>query len=396
MKTIKKLLFLLVSYSIRLVLFATITVWILVLTVGKPEKTKQIIAANNAYERFVPSVINANKSLPTSEGSINYDDPKISNIIYASFPASDIKNAAENVIDGTYNWLSGTSKELVFRADFSSNKIKLAEALSGYAFDRLKTLPDCIQQPSAVNPLTINCRPEGFNDPKVKQAYLQQLISSDTFLAKSVFTAQDLPKNSAGKTLPQTYSFAPTLYKWLLRAPYLLLSLTLLMCGLYVLLSPNKRRGVSGLGLIFITSGFSLAIFPILFDVVLPRFTKSFQSPTQSTGPQTIISDIVSHVTHRFDSAFITVGIQLFIAGISIYLLEKATKNPISKYKNVAKKSGLTSSNQKRTKNDPKSLRGKLNQQNIPLQSSDSKDSKTSSKIAQNDKYRKLYQKKGL
>lgn len=395
MKTLKKLAFWIVAYSIRLVLFATISAAVAVIIIGHSSSVKDALSQTNSYARFVPAVIDANKSAPQSDRSLNYDDPNIVKIFTDSFPAADLKVQTEAVIDSLYAWLNGKTPQLTFKVDFIKNKATLADSLSAYAFARLAKLPVCKQLPDSVNPLTINCQPKGYDLKEVQDSYRQELLSSDSFLSKTVLTEKDLSKNAAGKTLPQQYNFAPTAFQWLLRAPYILGGMFFVFGGLYIWLSPKKRRGVAGIGSILISSGVSLAIFPILFDIVIPHFTNSFQAQTGTSGTQAIFSDVIDRITHHFDALFISIGIQLAIAGLCIYILERATRDETSKYKNIEKMSGIVTSNQKSAPS-PKSLRGKLTYENIPVQTSDLPTRLNSKNAAYKKKYSKLFKKKRI
>ncbi len=395
MKTLKKIAFWIVAYSIRLVLFGTISAAVAVIIIGRSSSVKDVLTQTNSYARFVPAVIDANKAAPRSDSSLNYDDPNIVKIFTDSFPASDLKQQTEGVINNLYEWLGGKTPQLTYRADFTKNKATLAETLSTYAFGRLAKLPVCKLLPASVNPLTINCQPAGYDLKEVQESYRQELLSSDSFLSKTVLTEKDLPKNAAGKTLPQQFSFAPTAFQWLMRAPYILGGMFIVFAGLYVWLSPKKRRGIAGIGSILITSGISLAIFPILFDIVIPHFTNSYQAQSGTSGTQAIFSDVIDHITHHFDTLFITIGIQIAIAGLCIYLLERATRDETAKYKNIEKKAGIETSNQK-PEPAPKSLRGKLSYDNIPVQTSDLPARLNQKKVGDNKKYAKLYKKKRI
>ncbi len=393
MRTLKKIGFWIVSYTIRLVLFGCVTASVLVVVAGKPEDVKAILNQANSYERFVPAVIDANKNQSNGDNTLDYSDPKVVSVITNSFPAADLRTNAENVIDHVYGWLDGSVPQLSFTVDFTQNKIALADGLTSYAFTRLAFLPPCKSLPSEVNPLTIQCQPPDYDDPAIQTSYRDQLLDSESFLSKTVITEKDLPKNTQGKTFAQQYSFAPTAYKWLLRAPYVLGALTVIMSVLYIFLSPKKRRGVSGLGSVFMGSGITLAIFPILYDFILPKLTSSFQVQSGTTGTQAIFSDVISQVTSHVDSLFITIGIQLTIVGLSIYLLERATRDSLARYKDVSKKAGVATSLEK-PEPSPRSLRGKLTVDNIPLQSSDLPAKRDPKKVAENNRYRALYSSK--
>ena len=395
MKTLKKLLFWITSYLLRFVLFATITAAVALAVVGKSSDIKDVLNQTHSYDRFVPAVIAANKAGAQTADSLNYDDPQVAEIFTSSFPASDLRHNSEMVVDDIYAWLNGPSKNLQFKVDFTQNKAVFADKLSAYVIGRLNKLPKCTEQPESVNPLTIQCKPGDYNAADVQKSYRDQLFTSDTFLSKTVLTEKDLPKNTDGKSLPQQFSFAPTAWKLLQRSPIILGSLLALLSFSYIFLSPRRRRGISGFGSILISAGISLAIFPIFYDYILPHFTSSYQIQSGTTGTQAIMTDVITHVTQHFDSLFITIGIQLAIGGLTIYLLERVTRRESSRYKNVEFKSGVETSIEK-PQVSPKSLRGKLNNDNIPLQSSEGPAKQNPKKVSENKKYRELYSKKGL
>jgi len=392
MKTLKKIAFWIVSYSIRFVLFATISASVAVVIVGKSSDIKEVLTQTNSYQRFVPAVIEANKNAAQNSSSLNYEDQNIARIINESFPANDLKRVSENLVDNAYAWLDGDKQTLTFKADFTHNKLQLADKLSTYAFERLRKQPFCTRLPEVVNPLTIECQPAGYNLDEAEVSYRQQLLESDSFLSKTILTQDDLPKNGVGNTITEQYDFAPMAYRWLLRAPFILGGLFVLFGALYVLLSSRVRKGISGFGAILFTSGLSLAFFPILFDIVLPHFTKRYQVQSGTQGTQAIFTDVINHITNHFYTLFITIGIQLFVVGLCIYLLEKATRDENARYKNVEIKSGLSTSNQK-SQPSPKSLRGKLSFNNVPIQSSDLPTKMNPKMIEENKKYA-LFKKK--
>ena len=395
MKTFRRILFVVTGYLLRFTLLATISVAVLLGVVGNSKDIKKIMVATNAYARFVPSVIETNKANKQTAESIPYDDPHIYNTFVESFPARDLQYNAELFIDSVYAWLGGATKTIDFKVDFTRNKTLLAEGLSTDAFARLKTLPLCKTPPAEVNPLTTTCQPTGFNFNESREAYKQQLLASDAFLSKAVFTGKDLPKTIDGKTIEQKLSYAPFVFKWVHASPIIFAVLLTSLSAIYVALGSRHRKAVSSLGSILISAGFGLALLPFLFDFVLPNFTKSLDLGFGGTnGTQKIFSDITDYAYKRVDILLIVCGCIVVAAGIITYLLERATR-PKSKYVNIRKRTGLASSIEKPTVS-PKSLKDRLTNENVPLQSSDRPAKQNAKNVRDNNKYRKLYSKKGL
>ena len=394
MKSIRNFLFVLTGYLLRFALLGSISVLVVLGVLGNSKNVKKIMVDTKAYNRFVPAVIDANKSTKPSPDSIDYNNPVIYYVFVDSFPARDLQYNAEVFINSVYAWLDGSAKNISFRADFTRNKVQLASGLSKYAFDRLKALPPCKTVPESVNPLTITCRPVGYDSKEVQDSYEQLLLSSDSFLPKTVFTQNELPKSADGQTIEQKLHYAPTLFKWLHRSPYILGTLLLGLSVLYVSLNRRHRRALSSLGSILMGAGIGLVILPLLFDYVIPHYTRSLNFSVASTGTQKIFNDIFDKAYKQIDVLFITSGLIVASIGAVTYLFEKATR-PKSKYINIAKRSGVATSIEK-PKVLPKSLKGRLSNENIPLQSSDRPAKQDPKKVRENNKYRKLYSKKGL
>jgi hypothetical protein len=394
MKALRRVLFVLTGYLLRFVLLATISVTVLLGVVGTSGRTKKIIVQTNAYKRFVPSVIETNKTSKQVGNTIPWSDPIIFNTFNDSFPARDLQYNSELFIDSIYTWLGGTTKTIDFKIDFTRNKAQLAEGLSNYAFTRLKSLPLCKKIPDSVNPLTIDCQPNNYNLAESQASYKSQLLASDSFLSKTVFTGKDLPKTTDGKTIENKLHYAPLAFKWLHLSPIVFAVLLITLSALYVALGSRHRRAISSLGSILMSAGIGLVALPVVFDFILPNLTKSLDLGFGgSNATQKILSDIMDYAYKRLDILLIVCGSVVIVAGAVTYLLERATR-PTSKYINIRKKTGLVSSIEK-PQPSPKSLKGKLSTENIPLQSSDRPAKKDPKKVRENNKYRKLYSKKG-
>jgi signal transduction histidine kinase len=208
-------------------------------------------------------------------------------------------------------------------------------------------------------------------------------------LQKTILTQEDLPKNAAGQTIASQLHYAPTVFTWLKRAPYILGALLLFLVIDFILLSPRRRKGIKNLSTILISSGVSIIIFPILFSYVIPYFSKSFQFDFESVGTQKIFSEIIDQLSRNIDILFIAIGGAIALLGLVLYVGERITR-PTTKYTNLEKRSGLAVSTKKQEQS-PKSLRGKLNQDNIPLQTSDGPKNK---KQKGKSKYRTIMNKK--
>lgn len=389
LRTLKNILYVLSGILLRLVLFFGITATVVLIVFGSPATLKTTLQTSNAYSKFVPSLIESSKKNPKPGSNLNLEDPEIVEIFTDSFTGRDLQKKTEAVIDSAYGWLNGQTSSLQFKIDFTKNKRQFARALTDYAFNRLEALPVCKLPPTELNPLTATCKPIAESFSEVKKSYEEQIFVSDTFLKKTILTQDDLPKNINGQSISEQLHFLPTLFTWLKRAPFILVTLILILTADFLLLSQRKRKGLQSLSAIFFGSGISILAFPVIINYVIPYFTKSFQFSLESDGTQKIFSEIIDSMGRLADVLFIILGTIVIIIGFLIYAAERLSR-PSTKYHDIEKKSGVAIGLRKPVLS-PKNLRKKLNQNNVPIQSSDGARTK---KMKAKGKYRTLFKNK--
>lgn len=383
MNLFKKLLFILSDNLLRILVYATATTAVLALVAGNRSLVKQTIAESGAYQKFVPSIIESNKDNST----IPLSDPEVVLIINKAFPPETLKNKTEDIVDSIFNWLEGKESEVIFTVDFTENKNQLGDKLSEYAFTNLAFKDTCETQPEYFDPFTSECRPYGYDIFKGETEFADQIKSTEGFLGQTVLTQASLPANKSGKTIFEQYSNAPVIYKWLMRAPWILGVMTIISAVSFVGYLPNKRRGVARLGKTISATSVTLIVTPLIFSVIIPQFSKSFQSEISGSSAEVLFNDIITSLTRSFDRMMIGFGVWLLLIGIAILLGEKMTR-PKTRYSGVASRSGLTSSLEPAQK--LASPRGKIKPATLPMQSSEISDTKKPKKQKKNSKYRKI------
>jgi hypothetical protein len=245
----------------------------------------------------------------------------------------------------------------------------------------------CAVQPEVFDPFTSTCRPGSFDIFQGQKDFADQIKSSDGFLGNTVLTENNLPKNKAGKNIFEEYSYAPRLYAWLKRAPYILGGFTLLASAGYIWSSPVRRKGLHKLGRGIIGNSATLIVTPFLFGFVIPWFSKSYTNELAGSGAEVLLNEIINAISRDFDSLMIWFGSLLLLLGVLIIVAEKMTRAH-ARYSGVEKKSGLSSSNEIHKK--LASPRGKLATDTLPLQSSEVSVTKKAKATKKNTKYRKI------
>lgn len=384
MNVAKSILYNLVSSLLRLTLVFGITATVLIAVFGQPAIIKNSLQTNSAYSRYVPSLIAENKKIPQNADNIALKDPAITQILTDSFAPTDLKDKTETFIDSVYAWLRGDTNTLSFTIDFTSNKRNFADGLANHAFVRFSALPICKINPAEIDPLTSACRPKNIDLDGSKQSYADQIFASDVLLKKTVFTQDDLPKNTAGQTISEQLHYAPTVYKWMQRAPYIMAIAVIFLAADLVLLSNRKRKAIKSLANIFMGSGVSIMVFPFIYGYVLPLFSKSLSFSFETPGTQQIFNEITNEIRHLIDIYFISIGAVLATAGFLLWAIERLTR-PQTKYHNIDKKAGL----QPGIKKIPSPNKTKLTADNVPIQTSNG----PRKKVRVSRKYRKINKK---
>lgn len=385
MNTINRFIFIVCDNLLRFLIYSSATIIVVLLVIGNRDVVKQTIADSGAYEKFVPSVLDANKD-QDSASSIPLDDPEVTRIINESFPPENLQTQTEAIVDSIFNWLDKKSDRVQFSVDFTANKNALGDKLSEYAFNRVAFLEICQTQPETFDPFTTNCRPYGYDIFEGQQIFADQIKSSEGFLGKTVLTEKELPKNKAGQNLFEQYSYAPNIFKWLKRAPLILGIATVFVCVFYVLNAPHRRKGVSRLGRTIVGNSATLIVTPFVFGVIIPQLTRDYSNELSGSSSEVLLNDIINTLVHRFDRLMILFGLWLMLIGFAVLVAERMTR-PKTRYASVEKNAGLTSGIEKKKSNSP---RGKLTTMTVPLQSSEVSATKKPKKIGKNSRYRKI------
>lgn len=367
-------------------MYATATTTVLLLIGGSSGYIKQAIEESGAYEKFVPSIIESNREAQAAS-SIPLDDPEVVKIINDAFPPADLKEKSNLIIDNIFAWLQGGKEDASFRVDFTANKSQLGDKLSEYAFTKLAFKDMCRLQPAEFDPFTTDCRPANFDIFKGQAEFADQIKSTEGFLGNTVLTEKNLPKNKAGKNIFEQYSFAPKLYGWLQKAPYILFGLTIVASIGYVWTETSRRKGFARLSKGIIGNSVTLIVTPIIFGFIIPWVSKGYTTELAGSSAEVLLNDIVNSVSREFDKLIIWFGAILLLVGFSMLTAEKMTRSK-AKYSHVEKKAGLASSNGVTQRQS--SPRGRLAADTVPLQSSEVSVTKKAKVQKRNSKYRKI------
>jgi hypothetical protein len=379
----RKIVIILVNNLFRLLLFFTISIVATVLLYADRSYVPTVLARNNVYEKIVSSLLETNKEQSlTVGGDITLDDPDIQKIVSDSFPAAELEQHTNTVINAAYDWLEQEKSVFSFSIDLTENKQRLAEGLSDYAINRLRSLPVCLEFSLEIDPFSATCQPSYIDYEAERATLVEQFVNEAGFLDETIITEKSI-FNDENDSLETKYTDAPIFYSLATVSP-LYISLVLVSLALIVIFaSSTKKIGLRKIGRGLVGAGTSLIFFAVIFSFVLPRLTGSLSIlQTSGEGIDALLNDVALDFSR--DYAWMTIKICAPLIAVGALMISYAQLGLNKKdYKSAKLKSGVVSSNEQK-KNSKTVKKAKP-----PIQSSESSETKPK-RTRKNAKYRKI------
>ncbi len=335
MNIIKKLLRGLVSNLFNLFIFLVALVTAVVFTFHSPKKIEKSLSDSGVYSTFIDNALQeANKSnKDQSSNDIPISDPAIKTAANKAFTPELLQRNTENILDGTYDWLSGKTATPDFRVDLRSAKKTFAMDVGEAAKNRLASLTVCTPAQmrtlnSKFNPFNVSCRPQGINLTAQQQKVTHDLLNSKDFLGTPLLTAQNLPKNDKGQTVFEQLSKAPKIYRLVNASPWLLGGLAVVTSGVTLLLYDSKRRGLRFISITLISTGILLLVISFVSSWLLNKANQPGGRLGQAVKGsfQQTVNKAVSSINNSFQHIIIWIGAVYLLAGITTLLILHFTK----------------------------------------------------------------------
>jgi len=299
----------------------------LMMTFGTPEHIEQALDKSNAYA----SLSNKLKDEATRQGTEGQDkstqdlaeSPEVTSAAKSAITPDVTKQASHQLIEGTYRWLDGTTKQPDFHIDLTSAVNTFLSKVGDNAADKASKLPVCtLAQLQQINAATISidslpCLPPGISVSTIRQQSIDKLVANNDFLKKPVLTADSLPKNSRGETAFDRADVVPTVFQVMKLLPMITGIAAVVLALLIWLLQRDIRATGRRLGRSLVISGVSLLIIGVATSLILSTLRKQATGTGQlsSVGGDSIgavIQILVDDVTRMlvlFGAVYLVVGI---------------------------------------------------------------------------------------
>ncbi len=323
-------------------------------TIHDRQVVKGWFEKSNFYNQVVDVVLeqakdSANKNNQVQSGqeqknegisSLPINDPAIQAIAKKAFSPELLKASVESFLNGSYDWLDGTSEDINFRVDLTSAKQQLTDGLGAYITNRTAALPVCPPaQTTEFDGFSATCRPAALSATAAGANFSADLLKQD-FLKDPIITSDKLKiKGDDGREVelsndPKAEAIKTT-YQRSSQLPWILAGLSLLLALGIVFISSDKLKGLRKASYVFFITGTILLLIFVSLSFGLTRGTDRLAETGAESPQQTklmidfakaVVSDIKGALV-TFTAAFLLIG----IAGlIGAYLLKKRT-NPTDK-----------------------------------------------------------------
>lgn len=389
MSPLHKIILFIIGFTFRSALFFGLTLLAALLLIGNKTTLKDTLIEINAYQRFSQSIIDGGKEQASKDqNAIPLDRPEIALALQQSLDQTTLQSITESFIDSSYKWLNGDTPSIDFSADVSKNKDLLARQVSGYAVERIATLPPCDGIPNQTNIFNVECNPVGLDLGAQRAEVYKTLMNDESIFPNEPLTASSLPVDSRGRSFQAAYSSAPNYYKMFKIAPWALLGIALICAGAIVVMSRKKRRGLRTIATGLISTGIILAITPVLYIYMLPALGISLPGSSGSRTSESfaaISSDFTSSLYSQFNMLLINIAIQTVVIGLIMLFALRFFGDSKKAYHGLQKKAGVAVS-------VPSSARPsvKVSRSDVPVQTSEKRRVPRHSDSKLSKKYRKM------
>jgi len=284
------------------------------------------------------------KQADNQAGDLPINDPAVQAIAKGVLTPEFLKTNVEKVLDGSYNWLDGSAKNLSFSLDLTNAKQQLATGLGGYATTKAAALKTCVTNEliDDFDAFSSTCRPKGLSAEAVGQKLTDDLLTGDQFLPNPVLTEKDIKiKGSDGSEMPidgtkqadivrKSYSFSGYV-------PYILGIVALLTALGVIFISRDRLKGVRRVGVVLLVNGMLLLLTCVAL-VQLPSVAEEKLSQNTAVGSvaqNNLISDVakvifknIQNVLVIYTAVFIGLGIIAIVASGLLKKRRDKGKNP--------------------------------------------------------------------
>lgn len=259
----------------RLGLLIIIPLTAIVIAFRTPAFLEQALDQSGIYKAVIPSLLDqtAEDNKADQQAVALLQDAGVRDAVNSAFSPEVLQDSTETILDGTYQWLDGTTSTPRISLNLQSSADILKSKLTDYATRRLATLPTCSQ--AQFGQLTgqealldLTCIPPGLDIGQTARDFSDGALKNTGLAERATLSTDDLPKDADGKRIYETQlAMAPNAYRWIVNGPWIVAGILLLSGALLVFAHDRRRQGIRALSWVLCTSGIVWVFGAILFAI---------------------------------------------------------------------------------------------------------------------------------
>lgn len=300
-----------------------------IVTIAKPAKIESLLSRSGLYSSFIDTAVKQAKSSTgdtAGSGGFSLSDAAVQQAAQTAFSTALLQKNVNNFIDVNYAWLQGKTAKPSFVVDLSSAKQAFAQQIGQYVTAHLASLPVCTYAQSlaykTLDPLAATCRPASISATAEGAKVAAQLSASNDFLGTPVITADTFGTQASGNGQPyyEKFAYAPKIYQWAIKAPYILAGAALVSALGIIFTSPKRQRGLRKVGVTLAFIGILLIITKFIGSTVLDKVqSKLFNNSSVGDMQQSLTNFLhllmseITRVNLYFGIAFVLIAGLIFL-----------------------------------------------------------------------------------
>lgn len=352
MNTFRKIVTIIATPLVSIFLLIAVILLSLTVTVGKPITIKQWLGDSGMYPALAETAVKeiADSTISVDNQSVSLDRPEVRAGLQQAITPAFTESAIENVLDGTYVWLQGTTSKPEYAIDIAPLKSVVIDGLAQSARARLARLPACslTAVPTTIDPFTITCQPPALlielQIAKLRQdlSNNNQLLPDATITADTTLDSEKLAAGTATNSSEQPWyqqaEGLPAAYRWTHLGPWIFGALAAGLGIVIIFAARTKRHGLRLLAGAVLGSGIVLSLVGGIGILLSHNSTVTFDPNTATAALQTaavavarLATDAIGRIQLWWGLGFVVIGVTgLIVLRVTAPKSEPKHQDPVT------------------------------------------------------------------
>lgn len=306
------------------------------LTLSHPKKVEKWLSQSGLYGSFVDTAIDqADKTAGDDQsGGVSLSDTAVKQAAESAFSSQLIQKNVNTFLDSNYAWLQGKSEKPRFTIDLTKAKTNFADKVGRYVTAYLSTLPACTAAQNAqidfstVDPLTLQCRPNGVDPQAEGELVAEQMASNGDFLSNTVITPETFSSQGDTDTTPyyKKYASAPATYQLATKIPWIAGALTIFSAGAVLFLTVRKRKGLKIIGILLAAAGLTLVFTKLVSDQIFRVLERQIFNEGSVGALQKSLTGFLHHLEDQLVKMDFWFGVGYLLLALIILIILVSTR----------------------------------------------------------------------